>query len=407
MRITYLPGMVVLGLLALAAPAAAEFNSPTLLFDTPTADVLPAGSIAISADMTLPLTKSPANVDYPEADANVRFSPVRGLDFGVTAYTLEDYVLDAKYQLVGGEPGRFGLAVGIYDIGIHSYVSPIGHDSANGNAWPDWQYWSTDGKYIRPTENFSAFAVTSIPLASFARLSFGLGRGRFVGYDGPNEDMNTDIFFKEYHQWAVAVFGGLEVYILPDVALVAEANTRDLNTGVKVDLGPVTAAVAWTKMEGLLRAREGYKFGRLELGASYQLGLHRRASARPLPPAPPPPPAPEPERPPLAGKLRLNPIWFNWDKWDITPMAAATLRANADVLLAHPDMKVLLTGYASEEGTPEYNGILSGQRAQAAYEYLQSLGVPAGQMRYRAMGESAGRPYRMHRSVYFEVESEK
>ena len=398
----YLSVLVVLALLALAAPASAEFNSPTLLFDNPTADVLPAGSIAISADMTLPLTQTRANVGWWEADANVRFSPVKRLDFAVTAYTLEDYVLDVKYQLVGGGPGRFGLAVGVSDVGINNYVSPIGHDTAN--AWPDWQYWSKNtGRYIRPYENFSAFAVASIPLAKFARVHVGLGRGRFVGYDGPNEFMNTDIFLEEYHQWAVALFGGLEVFITPNVALVAEANTRDMNTGVKANFGPVTAAVAWTKMEGLLLAREGSEFGRLEFGVSYQLDLRRRVPAAPVVPFEPPP-APAPEPPQFAG-LRLSPIWFKWDKWDITTEAAAILRKNADELLAHPDVKVVLTGYASEEGTPEHNLPLSGRRALAALEYLKSLGVPAGQMRYRARGESTGRPLPMHRSVYITVDT--
>jgi outer membrane protein OmpA-like peptidoglycan-associated protein len=409
MSIRNLPGLVALVLLAVASPASAGFNSPTLLFDTPTADVLPAGSFAISADMTLPLTKTSANVDWMEVDANVRFSPVKRLDFAVTAFTLQDYVLDARYQLVGGGPERFGLAVGVYDVGIHNYVSPIGHDSGDTYAWPDWQYQRQHSWYSRPYENFSAFAVTSIPLGSFARLHLGLGRGRFVGYDGPNEYMNSDIFFnEEFHQWAVSLFGGLEVYVTPDVALVAEANSRDMNAGVKADFGPVAAAVAWTKMEGLVFAKEE-KFGRLEFGATYKLGPWTRQPPPEAPTRPqelPPTPEPEPA-PPIAEVLRLNPIWFMWDKWDITAIAAATLRANANVLLAHPDMRVLITGHASEEGSLEHNYPLSARRAYAAYEYLQSLDVPARQMRYRAMGESPGRPYPMHRSVYFEIRPRK
>lgn len=412
MSTRYVRALAVLVLLTTAAPVTAQFNSPTLLFDTPTADVLPQGSIAISADVTGPLTNTVENIAWWEADANVRYSPFRGFDFAVTGYTLEDYVLDAKYQLVRGGPERFGLAVGVCDVGLHSYVSPIGHDSAK--AWPDWKYHNPDnGDYIRPTENLSAFAVASIPLWSFARIHAGLGRGRFVGYDGPNEYLNTDWLLESgYHNWAVALFGGLEVFLTPNVSLVAEANTRDLNSGVKANFGPVTAAVAWTKMEGLLLVRkdapEGHEFGRLELGVSYLLDFRRPA---PPPSAPTKPaPLPEPEQPPVVeplAKPRLNPIWFKWDKWDITPVASATLRQNADVLLAHPDVRVLVAGYASEEGSLEHNYPLSARRAYAAYEYLQSLGVPARQMRYRAMGESAGRPLPMHRSVYFKIKPEE
>jgi outer membrane protein OmpA-like peptidoglycan-associated protein len=88
-------------------------------------------------------------------------------------------------------------------------------------------------------------------------------------------------------------------------------------------------------------------------------------------------------------------------------VAAAALRRNAGVLLAYPDLKVVVTGYASEEGSAEYNARLSGRRAHAAIEYLKSLGVPKEQMRIRVRGESAGRPYPLHRVVDFEFEPEK
>jgi hypothetical protein len=70
--------------------------------------------------------------------------------------------------------------------------------------------------------------------------------------------------------------------------------------------------------------------------------------------------------------------------------------------LRHLDLGV--TDGASEDGTTEHNFPLSGRSAKAAFEYLKSLGVPEQQLRYRALGESACRPYPIHRSVYFEIE---
>ena len=376
----------MVALLALTAPASARFNSPTLLFDTPTADVLPAGSIAISADMTLPLTKTTRNVNYLEADFNVRFSPVKHLDFGVTAYTLKDYVLDAKYQIVGGEPGSFGLAVGVYDVGIHSHVSPMG----NGldDAWPDWKYNLYLPRYDRQVENFSAFAVTSIPVTEFARVSVGLGRGRFVGYDVRSKYLNTDIFFKEYHQWALALLGGVEVLITPNVALVAEASSRDMNTGVKANFGPVTAAVAWKKMEGLLFSKGDGQFGRLEFGVSYQIDdLFRR----PVPAAPlPPEPAPEPEPEPVAvepAKSDLAPIHFDFDKSDIRAGDATILQGNYDQVKQAPQAKVTIEGYCDPIGTSEYNMALGMRRAESAKSYLVKLGADMNMFSTISFGE--------------------
>jgi hypothetical protein len=94
----------MLALLALAAPAWIAFNSPTLLFDAPIADVLPAGALGISADVTHPLVRTPDNVNYLEANASTRFPPLKHSDLAVTAYTFSDYVLDVKCQILGGEP---------------------------------------------------------------------------------------------------------------------------------------------------------------------------------------------------------------------------------------------------------------------------------------------------------------
>jgi outer membrane protein OmpA-like peptidoglycan-associated protein len=421
-------GMRVLGfcvaLLATVGPASAklasvasvrQFNSTTLLYETPTAYVLPAGALAISADLTYPLIQTSHNVNYPEANVSIRFSPLKHLDFAVTAYTFSDYVLDARYQVLGGEPDRLGLAVGVYDVGFNSYISPVGHDTAD--AWPDWKYNEYIPRYDRQTERFSAFVVTSMPVTRYARLHVGLGRGRFIGYDARSKYFNSDVFFDEYHKWAVAAFGGLEVYVRPGVALVAEASSRDANAGVKANFGAFTAAVAWTKMEGLLFSDGDERFGRLYARLTYQfnnlsgrseVALPREYSVTPTEPVPPPESVAAPAGPaPNLADLKLEPVWFKWDKWDITAEAAGALRRNADVLLAHPGVKVVIKGYASEEGTTEHNLPLSARRAYAACEYLKSLGVPGRQMRFRAMGESPGRPYPPHRVAYFEIEPEK
>ena len=293
--------MVVVALLALAAPAWADFNRTALLIDTPTADVMPAGALAIAPIVTFPLFQTPRNPGW-EGGASLRIAPIDRLEVAVTAYTLKDYVVGATYQLITGrgervslinliapwwrgsgrlsfeEAGHTSLAVGVYDVGIHKYVSPIGHDTV---AWPDWQYHTRDGKYIRPMENFSAFVVTSIPITGLARISIGLGRGRFVGYDGINDYLNTDVFFKDYHQWAIGLFGGLELYLTPEVALCAEGDGRDANVGIKGFFGPVSVLVALNKIEGL-RPHGEERFGRLAVDVSWQIdNLLRPRTAEP------------------------------------------------------------------------------------------------------------------------------
>jgi len=290
MSIRTLPAVVAVMLLTLAAPARADFNRTTLLIDTPTADVMPPGAFAVSPIVTFPLISSADNPGW-EGGASLRVAPIDGLEVLLTAYTPKDYVLGATYQLISGQPLRVGLlqllhildpfgsrlrweeaqqtslAVGVYDIGIGRYVSPIGNGKA---AWPDWQYYDTTGAYIRPFENFSAFIVTSVPITGLARISVGLGRGRFVGYDRANDYLNTDVFFKEYHQWAIGLFGGFELYLTPQIALCAEGDSRDANAGVKGFFGPVSVLVSVCKIEGLIARNKEHRFGRLAIDLSWQ-----------------------------------------------------------------------------------------------------------------------------------------
>jgi len=299
--------------------------------------------------------------------------------------------------------------VGVYDVGFNSYISPIGHDTAN--AWPDWKYKD------RTTERFSAFAVASIPVTKFARLHLGLGRGRFVGYDAHSKYFNTDIFFNECHQWALSLFGGVEVYVNPHVALVAEATGRDLNSGVKANFGPVTAAVAWDKMEGLLLSKGDERFGRLVFGVSYQFDNLFRHPARPVVPAPAPP-APPPESVPVTApqpkpetvavapvKFDLLPIHFDLDKSVIRPGDAEILKRNAEAIIAKTKAglkaDVIIEGHCCPLASEGYNVGLGMRRAESAKAYLVGLGVDAALLTTESFGK-ANLPYTSEAEYYLD-----
>ncbi len=68
-------------------------------------------------------------------------------------------------------------------------------------------------------------------------------------------------------------------------------------------------------------------------------------------------------------------IYFDYDKYAVTPDARNTLKKVADWLGAHPEAKVLIEGNCDERGTVEYNLALGERRADAAMKYLVSLGV--------------------------------
>jgi len=85
--------------------------------------------------------------------------------------------------------------------------------------------------------------------------------------------------------------------------------------------------------------------------------------------------------------LNLKDVYFNYDSAKITPLAAQTLKENADLLKANPNVKILLVGSASPEGTTEYNLKLSERRANAVKEFLVKEGISVDRLETKAAGE--------------------
>jgi len=83
----------------------------------------------------------------------------------------------------------------------------------------------------------------------------------------------------------------------------------------------------------------------------------------------------------------LKEIYFDFDKYDLRPDARTSLKANAGWLKGNPSAQVDVEGHADERGTNEYNLALGAKRAQAAKDYLVTLGVSAGRLSTKSYGE--------------------
>ena len=83
----------------------------------------------------------------------------------------------------------------------------------------------------------------------------------------------------------------------------------------------------------------------------------------------------------------LKDVYFEFDRYDLNADARATLRANADWLKSNPSTRVEIEGHCDERGTNEYNLALGAKRAQAAREFLSTLGVGADRLSTISYGE--------------------
>ena len=73
-------------------------------------------------------------------------------------------------------------------------------------------------------------------------------------------------------------------------------------------------------------------------------------------------------------------IYFDTDKYDIDAEDQQALRQQAQYLQQYPNVRATVEGHADERGTREYNLALGERRANAAKNYLVSLGVPANRV---------------------------
>ena len=83
----------------------------------------------------------------------------------------------------------------------------------------------------------------------------------------------------------------------------------------------------------------------------------------------------------------LKDVFFEFDRYDLTSDARTILRANADWLKSNSSTRVEIEGHCDERGTNEYNLALGAKRAQAAREFLSTLGIPADRLSTISYGE--------------------
>jgi len=83
----------------------------------------------------------------------------------------------------------------------------------------------------------------------------------------------------------------------------------------------------------------------------------------------------------------LKDVYFGYDRADLQPDARATLKANAAWLKANPSVRAQIEGHCDERGTQEYNLALGAKRAQAAKDYLVTLGISADRLSVISYGE--------------------
>ena len=112
------------------------------------------------------------------------------------------------------------------------------------------------------------------------------------------------------------------------------------------------------------------------------------ATAAPTPVATPRPgPQPGSQAHFSAAMSGADTIYFDTDRFNVDSEDAAALRRQAEYLTQYPNARATVEGHADERGTRDYNLALGERRANAARNYLVSLGVSESRLTTVSHGE--------------------
>jgi len=89
----------------------------------------------------------------------------------------------------------------------------------------------------------------------------------------------------------------------------------------------------------------------------------------------------------VAQMMGKDTIYFDTDMYNIDEADAAALQAQAQWLMRYPNKRATIEGHCDERGTREYNLALGERRANAAKNYLVSLGVGAERLNTVSYGK--------------------
>lgn len=86
--------------------------------------------------------------------------------------------------------------------------------------------------------------------------------------------------------------------------------------------------------------------------------------------------------------VRLNNVFFDFDKWDLRPESFLELNRVVKLLQENPSIVIEMSAHTDSRGSDEYNITLSGNRAQSVMEYILSKGIDPARITSKGYGET-------------------
>lgn len=86
--------------------------------------------------------------------------------------------------------------------------------------------------------------------------------------------------------------------------------------------------------------------------------------------------------------VRLNNVFFDFDKWDLRPVSFVELNRVVKMLNDNPAIRIELGAHTDAKGSDEYNIKLSHNRANSVMQYILSKGISSERVSFKGYGET-------------------
>ncbi len=86
--------------------------------------------------------------------------------------------------------------------------------------------------------------------------------------------------------------------------------------------------------------------------------------------------------------VRLNNVFFDFDKWDLRPESFVELDRVVKLLQENPSIEIEMSAHTDSHGSDDYNFKLSDNRARSVMEYILRKGIAPGRIVSKGYGET-------------------
>ena len=299
------------------------------------------------------------SIQYPiKFDANIGGASASG-----------KFLFRPSYVGLGGIGYGLGMGFRVELDGDYIHNSAVKADADGGGSAKLSGYANKYG----PMVNLLYDLPLSLPVDPYvgAGVGYQFVNARYgIGGDGIGTLHSSDV--KGSFAFDAILGLAYPIAAVPGLSVVAQGTFLDLTESYKYGLSQTGAPAPGTlKLDDSSFLLTG--------GLRYAL-FPAPVAAPPMAPTPPSSPAP------VAARTYL--VFFDWDKYNLTPRALEIISEAASDSKSAATTTLDVSGYTDTSGTPVYNQGLSERRAKAVAAQLVADGVPKSEIAIHAYGET-------------------